>query len=207
MNVTILSESPADEAAAHELLVATLGAPVSLLPPARLRAGGWGSVPGVVTVELRRLYYHTDADALVIWADSDDSPTHSSHGGVAESNCRFCQLAITIANAQQHLTQRVGRAPIKTAVALAVPAAEAWYRCGIDVHATEQRFTRLLQEGQRLTELRRQLKRDVYGTETPSLELETTRASAEARRLAADLPRLRQNFQGFDLFVRQVLSW
>lgn len=143
-----------------------------------------------------------------MWADSDDSVPHASHAPDAtEHKCRFCQLTQIIEQTTATLTPVPGRPLIKTAIALAVPAAEAWYRCGIDIHATELHFVRLFQQGQRLTQIRRQLKREVYGTDVPPRQLELSRALEEAQRLAQDLTRLRRDFPGFDSFAKQVRAW
>ena len=89
-----------------------------------------------------------------------------------------------------------------------MPAAEAWYRCGLDVHATELHFTRLFEQGHpRLTFVRRELKHAVYGTEIPPLALETARATEQAKRLAAMITHLRQHFEGFNFFAQQVARW
>jgi hypothetical protein len=143
----------------------------------------------------------------VTWADSDDSPPHGSHPDPTHPRCRHCILSEIIRETQATLTPLPNRIQVKTAIALAVPAAEAWYRCGVDVHATELHFVRQFEQGHGLVQERKRLKQDVYGTDAPPLPLETARAVEEARRLAADLAPLRQHFAGFELFAQQIEQW
>jgi hypothetical protein len=52
------------------------------------------------------------------------------------------------------------------------------------------------------------LKKDVYGTERPSLALETQRATEEARRLSQHLELLQSLFPiGFGALARDIRSW
>ncbi|HZP58845.1 MAG TPA: hypothetical protein VFB27_00875, partial [Opitutaceae bacterium] len=64
MNVAVLSESPADEAALRALVEAAFGEPVRPVTYA-LRARGWPSVAQVLPGVIRHLHFHTDADGLV----------------------------------------------------------------------------------------------------------------------------------------------
>ena len=95
----------------------------------------------------------------------------------------------------------------KVAVGIAVPAVEAWYRCGLDPHVTEAAWIASLPSGP-FPYTTRSLKEDVYGTSRLSLELETRCATKEARRLAQNLQLLEQCFPtGFGALTRDVRSW
>jgi hypothetical protein len=96
---------------------------------------------------------------------------------------------------------------LKTAVGVAVPAIEAWYRCGLDPHVNEARWVGHL-SGETINFDKQSLKIDVYGSEQPSLESETAAAVTAARRLTNILDQVEQLFPtGFSCFVSDIRSW
>jgi hypothetical protein len=95
-----------------------------------------------------------------------------------------------------------GRTPLRVAIGLAVPAIEAWYRCGLDPQVTEAGWA-----AHAAAYTRNTLKQAVYGMERPSLELETQRAVEAAQRLAGNLPMLEQLFPGFRTLAEGVRGW
>src|SRR5437762_2798228 len=112
MKVAVLSESPADETAIHILVGAILNVQVEsvALPPIRTR--GWPLSKGLISNSLSHLYYHTDADALVVVVDADRSPVHGplhEHPGGATEKCRVCFLQTVLAKTQQHFQMIEGR--------------------------------------------------------------------------------------------------
>jgi hypothetical protein len=209
MKVGLLSESPADEAALRVFLEALLRERVEVLQPP-LRARGWPNVMQVLPAVLRHLQFQTKAAALVVVADADDTPLHDADH--ADPNrfhplCRLCQLEMTIRRARKGWRVPEGRAPVATAVGLAVPAVEAWYLCGRDAEVGEEGWRRAQARGG-APYTRRDLKWRVYGTVRPPLALETARAEAEARRLAGDLRVLENAFpNGFGNLARAVRHW
>src|SRR5207249_8970113 len=119
-------------------------------------------------------------------------PLHeASHDppGAPDPECRMCRVAGAVESAIQVLGTVPGRLALKTAVGLAVPAIEAWYRCGLDPQVTEANWQRGLRS-RKDPYTKAQLKAAVYGTERPPLGITRARAVAEARRLASDLQRL-----------------
>ena len=72
MKLAILSESPADEAAVRVLVEGVLKEPIVRVEP-QLRARGWPNVAQLLPAVIRHLHFNTDADALVVTVDSDDS--------------------------------------------------------------------------------------------------------------------------------------
>src|ERR1700753_2129463 len=95
MKVVVLSESSSDEAAIRIFVNGILGKETQDVPGLPLRSRGWPYVLRVLPTVIKFLYYRTDAEALVVIADSDDSPIHqSSHGqaGGEEPRWRLCQL-------------------------------------------------------------------------------------------------------------------
>ncbi len=211
MRIAVFSESPADEAALRVLLAGVRGRPVEPVNlPAGLRTHGWPSVRDLLPNTLRYLLYRTDAEALVVLADSDDTPVHSpdhDRPGGYEPKCRLCELRTVGRHTLDELHGRVAGRTFKFAVALAVPAAESWWRCGLDVHATEQAWARGLPRGP-FPFTRPDLKRAVYGTDRPSLPLAKATMVAAAERLAADLASLERSFPlGFGLMAAEVRGW
>lgn len=210
MRVAILSESSADEAAIGVLLDGILGRQTQEISSLPLRSRGWPSVIRVLPTVLKFLHYRTDAEALVVIADSDDSTTHQSTHDEAEGadqQCRLCQLRGVVSVETSKLKPVTGRNQIKTAIGLAVPAIEAWYLCGLDPHINEAAWTRKLQSEQ-ITYTRRTLKKAVYNTERPTIDIETAEAHKAAIRLVNELSLLEQLFpNGFGAFARDVRNW
>lgn len=170
MKVAVLSESPADEAALRILVDAILGIETEPIDPPPLRSRGWPSVRNVMPTVIKHLYYQTDADAFLMVADSNGSPVHqSTHEvpGGADEQCRLCKLRQGVTTVRSQFRAVATRRPLRIAVGLAVPAIEAWYRCGIDPHATEAAWDRDLQSGVRPRHRIQTLKQTVYETERP----------------------------------------
>jgi hypothetical protein len=209
MKVAVLGESPEDEAAIRILVDALLGFETNLVAPPFLRTRGWSPLLNVLPTVLKKLHYHTDADALIVIVDSDNSAPHRQahlRSDGASDGCRLCKLRFVADQVQNGLTDVPSRGRLKTAFGLAVPAFEAWLRSGVDPRAIEA--TLIQRNDGRSRALRTQLKRDVYGTSRPSPAVRLTRASEEARRLAQSLDDLERLFpDGFGAFARDVRSW
>ncbi|HVU24435.1 MAG TPA: hypothetical protein VHE13_09950, partial [Opitutus sp.] len=113
MNVAILSESPADEAALHVLVEAVLGEPVERVQ-AGLRARGWPNVLQVLPAVVRHLHFNTEADALVVVVDCDDAEVHTvAHEapGYFHPLCRLCRLRAVFRQTAKRLPAR-GRSQV-----------------------------------------------------------------------------------------------
>lgn len=209
MKVAILSESPADDAALRILVGSLLRVEIDEVVPLRLRGSGWGMIHRMLPNVICKVHYHTNASHLVVLADSDDSPAHREEHEADETlheNCRLCLLRRLATETIASLDDVPGEVGIK--VAVAVPAIEGWYQCGKASANSEQAFALELQEKGRIRFVRQRLKRDVYGTERPSRDLEGTRAIEEAQRLAKDLTQLERLFPGgFGTFATEVRSW
>jgi hypothetical protein len=211
MKLAVFSESPADEAALRIIVEGVLGNTTERIDPPPLRSRGWFSVLQTLPVVLKHLYYRTDAQALAVVVDSDDSALHKAahdEAGGSRKDCRLCRLRECIRQVRASLTQVAGRPPLKTAVGLAVPAIEGWYLCGRDAEASESAWARQLGTGAGLRQKRLELKRKVYGNDTPSLALEIECAVSAAHRLAKDLERLERLFPtGFGAFAKEIRTW
>ena len=212
MKVAVLSESSADEAAIAILAGGLCGHPVESIAKPPLRSRGWPSVRDVLAVVIKHLHYRTDAEGLIVVADSDGPIVHQ-HNSVGparcDPGCRRCELFEICSREQQRLTAVAGRERLKIAIGLAVPAIEAWYRVGIDGGITEAAWIAGFQRvppGPLYTKV--QLKRAVYGTDRPSLRLETFRAKEEAQRLLTHIADLRTAFPGgFGCFAQDIERW
>lgn len=202
MKLVVLSESPEDEAAVRILVDGILGIQTEHVAPP-FRASGWSQFPGVLPAVLKKLHYHTDADALAVIIDSDASAIHQlAHvpRDGANQGCRLCQLRLAADQVQNGLTEVPGRARLKTAFGLAVPALEAWLLCGLDPRAIEA--TLIQRPDARTRTLRFQLKLDVYGTDRPSSEVRMMRAIEGARRLVQNLDEFERCFSRWLRIIR-----
>lgn len=211
MKVAIFSESPADEAALRILVDALLGTETETVAPPRLRSRGWPSVLNMVPAVLRHMYYQTDADAMVVVVDTDSPPFHEpGHEvpGGRHDKCRLCQVRARVEDTRTTLKPVAGRSVLKTAIGVATLSMEAWYRCGLEAHVGEAAWAQESTQASGLRHRRLELKRKVYGTDRPSLELARRRAVEEARRLAQDLALLKKHFpNGFGPLARDVSGW
>jgi hypothetical protein len=91
--------------------------------------------------------------------------------------------------------------------AFAVPAIEAWYQCGVDLHVNEARWIGRL-SGERINFTKESLKIAVYGTNQPSLTMEISAAVAAAKRLADNPDQLQQLFpNGFGCLLTDIRGW
>jgi hypothetical protein len=210
MRLAVLSESSADEAAIRIIVSGILGRDIQNIPfDSSLRVRGWPGVKNLLPVIIPRLHYNSEAEALAIVVDSDTSTIHHpSHENLEEvGDCRVCELHQAVRRQIIKLNPLPGKGTLKIAVGLAVPAIEAWYICLRDTHVNEATWARHL-NGEQITYTKNSLKSAVYGTERPSLPLETERAMASAREIVDALDRVEELFPvGFSLFAQDVRSW
>ena len=209
MKIAVISESPADEAAIKILVDAIVGEETNLVP-LRLRPGGWPHVLQLLPSIIKALHYTTDADGFAVVVDSDNSPVHANdHEENEQSNsqCRLCLLRNCIQATLLELSPVASRRALKTAAGVAVPAIEAWYQCGVDLHVNEARWMGKL-SGERINFTKESLKIAVYGSNQPSLHTETSAAVAAAKRLADNLDKLALLFpNGFGCLLADVRNW
>ncbi len=211
MKVAVLSESSADEAAIRILVDVLLGAASERVDLFQLRSRGWPSVRNVLPTVIKHAYFWTDAEGLVVVADANGSVMHREveSGTACEEGCRCCHLRRIAAAALGQVRGREGRAGLRVAIGLAAPAIEAWLLCGKEGEASEAAWGRILAAGSgRITGRRAELKRALYGTDRPSLAVETEVMVREARRVAGDLLGLERAFPaGFGGMAREVRGW
>lgn len=204
IKLALLSESPADEAAIGVLVQAVLGRPFRRVHPS-LRARGWPSVLQVLPAIVRHLHFNTDVAGLVVVVDSDDTVVHTAEHD-HHPRCRLCQLRAAFRRTVKKFPPAHGRERVFQAMGLAVPAMEGWYLCGEEPGVTEAAWV-AGQEAGRPPYTRRELKRRVYGTDRPSLQLMTDHALRHVRRHTHDLRRLEHDFPGFAVLAEDLRAW
>ncbi len=209
MKVAILSESPADEAAIRILVEAILKQPIEPFhPPIRTR--GWPPVSQLLPAVIKHLYYQTDASGLVVVVDSDTSVVHvASHEQreAGEQGCRLCELRQLAKRGFGGLRKIPSRGPLNCAIGLAVPAIEAWLRCGVDGSVNEANWI-AAQRSRTTCYTRGSLKLDVYGSVRAPMPVLLKRAEEEARRLSDRLDDLVAAFpNGFGALLRGIEAW
>ena len=211
MKVAVLSESSADEAAIRILVEALLGRETESPGLFPLRSRGWPSVRDILPNVIKHFHYGTDADALVVVVDANSSPMHDDPGGESsegKSRSRLAQLSEVVRGVKAQLRAVPTRTPLRIAIGVAAPAIEAWYLCGIDPAVSEASWTRQLEGGAQARGTILSLKRQVYGADRYSVDLETERAIEHAHRLAQQIDSLERRFPiGFGTFAQHVRSW
>jgi len=209
MKVGCYCESPADQAAMAVFTEGILGEPPEPINIDLEAHGVTGVLKGLDGV-FRGVHYNSDAEGLVVVVDCDTTelhdPAHETPGGSKE-RCRLCQARRIIGQARKQLKPRQGRPELKVALGLAVPAIEGWYLVGKEHQVGEAAWIVGLAAG-RTPFTKAQLKKLVYGTDRPSLELETECAVREARRIISDMKAIESAFpDGFGLMAREMRSW
>jgi hypothetical protein len=209
MKMGFYCESPADQAAMAVFTEGILGEPpepINMDLEAHGVPGFFAALDGV----FRGVHYNSDAEGLVVVIDSDNSEIHDSAHEAPEGSrerCRLCQARKIIVRVRKQLKPRQGRPELRVAIGLAVPAIEAWYLVGKDHQVGEAAWIVGLEAG-RTPFTRPQLKKLVYGTDRPSLEIETECAVKEARRIINNLNAIESAFPaGFGLMAREIRSW
>jgi hypothetical protein len=105
------------------------------------------------------------------------------------------------------LKPRAGRPALKVAIGVPVPTIEAWYLVGKDPQVGEAAWKIGVAAGKRVF-ASRELKQLVYGTDRPSIEHETERAVAEARRIIGNMTAIETAFPvGFGMMAQEIRSW
>ncbi len=209
MKIGFYCESPADQAAMAVFAEGILGKPpesINMGLDAHGVPGFFSALDGVY----RGLHYNSDAEGLIVVVDCDTTELHdASHDALAGGGgkCRLCKARNIIAKARQQLKPRQGRPELKVAFGLTVPTIEAWYLTGKNHEVGEAAWKVGLNAG-RPVFASPQLKKLVYGTDRPSLDLETEHALAEARRIIADLTAIEKAFPvRFGLMAQEIRSW
>jgi len=208
MKIGFFSESRADQATLAVFAEGILGAPPE---PFNMDLEGHGvaSVLHILDNVIRGVHYNSDAEGLVIVVDCDDTDLHQiSHDqpGGRNNACRFCQVVTLVERARNQLKPVTSKPRLRVALGLTVLAIEAWYLVGKNHQVGEAAWIAGCTADKRPF-TRPQLKQMVYGTDRPSLELETDCAVKEARRIINNLSAIETAFPvGFGLLSTELRS-
>ena len=210
MKVAILCESVADQDALRILADAVLGIRTELLEGSIGLTQSWPSLLNALPAVYRYLYYNSDADGLIVVADGNGSLVHrDEHELPASSNprCRLCQLRGVLEIVQSDVPNIGRERPLLTALGMPYRQIEAWYRCRYDAGVNEAAWLNGQSTGS-YPYADAQLKKLVYGTDRPGLDLARTRAREDAEWLAEHLPLLEASFPvGFGGMARELRGW
>jgi hypothetical protein len=208
MKIGFYGESRADQAAMAVFVEGILGEPPEPIGM-DLEGHGVTNVLNALDGVIRGVHWHSDAEALVVVIDCDDSELHDGthNPGASANRCRLCRAKRIVDRALSQVKPRKDKPALKVAIGLAVPAIEAWYLVG-KYHQVGEAAWRVGLNSGNLPFTRAQLKKLVYRTDRPSLELETECAVREARRLISSIERIETEFpDGFGLMAKEIRSW
>ncbi|HRH40731.1 MAG TPA: hypothetical protein PKY82_03735 [Pyrinomonadaceae bacterium] len=211
MKIAFFSESVADESALKILVSGILEEEIEDTNlPNNLIYRSCTHLDRDLPAVISAVYYNSNAEALVVASDSDDTPVHiNEHENKENEKCRLCKLRKTIEKSLSKLQAFEGKDLLKVAIGVPVPAIEAWYLFGINPQVSSNYWFRF-QNGEKIRYDRKKLKEQVYGTTRPSLELETKRAVEETIRIVENelLEGLEINFpQGFGKMADEIRLW
>lgn len=171
LRVAVLAESEADGAVVYEIVAHVRQVAVQPVAVPSIRTRGWPAVRRQLPAVVRTVYYQSDADALVVLADTDattphDPATHTP--GAPHPDCRWCMLGTELARAMSLLAPRPGRRPLGTALGAPVPALEGWLLAGRAAHASEAAWRpRGVLAASASESYKRRLKEEAYGPGPP----------------------------------------
>jgi hypothetical protein len=132
--------------------------------------------------------------------DSDDTVIDPPNS----PNCRLQQMRNAVEPMLADLDGRSLRRPLNMAIGLAVPAIEAWLRCGEDPHVNEAAWRNAMRSGQ-YPYTRQSLKRDAYQS---TRHVDVRKAIEQTRRVAQDVALLESHFPiGFGAMANDLRRW
>jgi hypothetical protein len=203
MKLAILGESPADEAGVRTLVDAILGIQTTPIQPTVRARQGHGALFKQLPAIIRHLHYQTDAAALAVVVDSDDTPVHlPDHAPTKDARCRLCLLRWVAQQTVSTLRPRPHASPLRFVFGLAVPSLEAWLLFGRKKHVSEAAWL-----SGRPGYSSRDLKIELYGSVNPGLVNETNRMIEEAARISTRVEELEKFFpNGFGVFHAALLA-
>lgn len=211
MKIAFFSESVADEAALKILVAGILNEEIEETDlPNRLEYRSSSHLDRNLPNVISAVHYNSNADALIVVSDSDDTPVHTAeHEELGNEKCRLCSLRQAVGDNISKLRAVVGKEIIKVAIGVPVPSIEAWYLFGKNPQLYETTWIRQ-QNGEIIIYDRMRLKEEAYGTTRPSIDLETKTAKDEASRIIENklLEELEKAFPyGFGTLANEVRSW
>lgn len=211
MKIAFFSESIADESALKILVAGILGEEIEDINlPNGIVQRSSSHVDKLLPAVIKAVYYTSNADALIVVSDSDDTPVHTDeHEENTNNRCRLCQLRQAVNAALSKLRAVPGKEILKVAIGVPVPAIEAWYLYKKNPQLYEATWIRK-QKGENIAYDRIKLKVECYGNNRPSIELEIKCAEKEAKRIVENdlLNDLENAFpQGFGSLANEIRRW
>ena len=201
MKISVLAESSNDAAVMVELASAALGGPVELINSG-FEMMGWNMIPSVLPAVIKHLHFRSEADGLIVVADSN----HSSLEPGAPNNRRE-ELRAMAAKIVENLGMLHGRSRIRIAIAVASPALVAWLLFHRYGEISESAWERGLVE-KKDPYTKGVLKQRLYGVQRPSRDIATALRLEAARQVSQRIHELRSRFPlGFGSFFEDLLSW
>jgi len=199
MKIVVLAESPADRAAIEIFAQAILDDEIEFAT-VQPRTGGYHAVAAAIRPNLLHLHYQRSADGLIVVVDSDGTPIEAGN-----TRGRVHLLLSEIQDIQSQLSSSEKAPAIKTAVGVAAPSIESWLLFGINKQCTEAGWVVRLNDGQNTAVEIRQLKKQLYGTDRPDINLET-QVMIERAKAIIDENRLETFMQSFPYGFKQLVS-
>lgn len=187
--IHVVAESPADQNAVLAIARRSLPTHEVELLPARWRAiRGHADVLKVGEEVVKKVDYPGAADLVVLLLDNDGTPPCGEHAKASRrcKACRHCKVTLIVERARV----------VRTLAAVAVETIETWALLATGTKTPQ------VQELGKTTAERRRLKRDLYGTEAPSIDAETQRLTEVFGQ--ADLAVLARQSPSFSEFHRAL---
>ncbi len=210
MKVAVFSEADRDELAVRILIEGVLGQSTSSVE-FPIKARGWDALERNLPTVIRYLHFQElEVEALVVVADSDNTPLHKrEHEQIhqADPRCRFCILQRIVKQTAASLAALPNRLPLNIAAGVAIPTMEAWLLCGNDPRGAEAAWHQSDAAKQGAT-YRKILKTALYGSENLPYQKRDQIAREAATRLAQDINVLETHFPiGFGLLANAIRNW
>ena len=186
MEFAIISESSADEAALHSFSEALLGRQIPCAKPPKTVRRGWTALRKDLPVALRAVRFGTNADVVLVVADSDGTSLEANHptNRLAHLQTMAGENLGRPGPNQRHITAIIG---------LAVPCIEAWWLAWGDPQISEATWQRR-HDGPSVPYDKPVLKRRLYGTDRVGLPEQTRLMVAAAQEAAVHADELGRRF-------------
>jgi hypothetical protein len=201
MKISILAESSNDAVVMVELASEILGESVELVEHS-FQMNGWNKLPSILSAVIKKIHFHSDADGLIIQADSNHSSLLPG-----SANNRYEELSELVGKTVAGLSVPYGKPRIKVAVAIAAPALEAWLLFHRHAEISEAAWEAGLKQSQDPYS-KASLKQWLYGVQRPSHDVMKSQRLAAARAVRDRIHELRTRFpNGFGKFFDELRCW
>ena len=208
MKAAILGESDIDNQLVWRIVQGIRGTDISRVEhPSSVRS--WPRLLYALPSVVKYLYYRTDADALIVIADSDKTEVHERGHDGRNQNCRHCSLQLESDLVRAQLAPVEYRGDLRVIVVVPPPSIEAWFSLGDANCGTEGAWRQALRNGAIASLEIDRLKRLLYDEAAlRSSQRRLEHALQHADRLLARIDHVEAAFpDSFGRFVDTVRSW